>query len=159
MKKANLIIPLGISLLFLLFLKPKGQWTIPLSGKEFESTFIYTENKYNFPRNLLARLAFQESRFRPDIISGEIKSSVGAIGIMQIRPEYHPDINPYDPIASIQYAGKYLNDLFHRFGTIQEALIAYNWGPTNVANLGAENAPLSTLQYTQNILTDIGVIS
>ncbi len=49
---------------------------------------------YNLPKNLLARVAYQESHFRPSIINGTQKSSKGAVGIMQIIPKWHPNVDP-----------------------------------------------------------------
>ena len=49
-------------------------------------------------------------------------------------PEYHPGVNTDDPIASINYAAKYLSGLQRQFGgDMRLALIAYNAGPGNVA--------------------------
>jgi len=43
------------------------------------------EAKTGIPVNMLVRLAWQESRFREDIITGRTKSSAGAAGMMR-RP-------------------------------------------------------------------------
>jgi hypothetical protein len=37
----------------------------------------------------------------------ELRSEVGARGIAQIMPEYHPGVNYDDPVASINYAAKH----------------------------------------------------
>lgn len=61
-------------------------------------------------------------------------SKSGAVGIAQIMPEYHPGVDPTDPIASIKYAAKYLSQLQRQFGgDMRLAVIAYNAGPGNVA--------------------------
>ncbi len=111
---------------------------------------------YNLPLNLLARVAYQESHFRPDIINGETKSEKGAVGIMQIMPRWHPNVDPSDPHDSIQYAGKYLRQLYNKLGTWDLALAAYNWGIGNLQNKGFDNAPLETRNYVSDILSDIG---
>lgn len=149
---------LGIGLFVGLSLLSRNSWSIPESGLKYGQVFQDTENEYRLPNGLLSRTAYQESHFRTDIITGETKGSSGEIGIMQIRPEFHPNVNPYDPFDSIRYAGKYLDSLFDRFGNWSSALIAYNWGPTNVDNYGAENAPTSSLNYARGILSDIGVL-
>ena len=57
-----------------------------------------------------------------------------ARGIAQIVPEYHPGVNTRDPIASIDYAAKYLSQLQRQFGgDMRLALLAYNGGPNAIA--------------------------
>lgn len=115
------------------------------------------ESRNGIPRDLLVRLAYQESRFRPDIISGATVSSANAQGIMQIVPRWHPDVNPLDPIASINYAGKFLAGLYRTFGRWELALKAYNWGAGNVRKWLAGNAvePSETQRYSAEILADL----
>lgn len=132
-------------------------WKIPQSGIKYTDYFNDAEKQYNLPEGLLSRVAYQESHFRDDIITGKTVSSAGAIGLMQIIPKWHPDVNPYDPIASIYYAAKYLKQLYNRFNSWSYALAAYNWGPTNLANKGIENAPLETQKYYSTITKDIGI--
>lgn len=82
---------------------------------------------------ILAGLLEVESRWRDDVIYGKTRSKRGARGIAQIMPEYHPGVNYDDPIASINYAAKYLSSLQRQFGgDMRLALIAYNAGPGNV---------------------------
>ncbi len=117
------------------------------------------ESANSIPRGMLVRLAYQESRFRPDIISGATISSAGAIGIMQIVPRWHPDVDPYDPFASIAYAGRYLARLYRKFGNWEHALQAYNWGEGNLAKYLAgtiTSLPLETRNYSSQILADLG---
>jgi hypothetical protein len=81
------------------------------------------------PPEILAGLLETENGWRAQGVS---KS--GARGIAQIMPEYHPGVNTDDPIASINYAAKYLSGLQRQFGgDMRLAVIAYNAGPGNVA--------------------------
>lgn len=123
---------------------------------EYVAALRAVEFKYSIPRDLLVRLAYQESRFRADIISGQTVSSAGAVGLMQIVPKWHPDVNPLDWRASADYAGKYLAQLFRQFGTWKEALAAYNWGPGNLSKYGLAAAPTETRNYYTQILADAG---
>lgn len=84
-----------------------------------------TEVKYGIPTDLLARLAYEESRFRADIISGAVKSFAGAVGIIQLLPEYFYGAG-IDPARDIDIAGKYLSKLDSQFHDWQVALAAYN---------------------------------
>lgn len=118
------------------------------------------EVRYGTPVNMLVRLAYQESRFRQDIISGATVSSAGAVGIMQIVPRWHPDVNPLDPAAAIDYAGRYLASLYRQFGTWELALQAYNWGPGNLKKYltAGGSLPVETSRYSSQILADLGAM-
>lgn len=114
------------------------------------------EDKYGIPRDLLARQAYQESHFRPDIIDGTTSSPAGAQGIMQIVPKYHPGVDPLDPAAAIDYAGQFMAQLYNEFGTWPLALAAYNAGPGNVQKYGDTIPPFSETQtYVADITADV----
>ena len=140
-----------------LLLRSRPVWSIPIEGARFSEYFADAENKYNIPKNLLARVAYQESRFRDDIITGEVVSSAGAQGIMQIVPKWHPDVNPYNIPEAIDYAGKYLSNLYKSFGSWQLALAAYNFGQGNVRKwlAGEKSLPTETRNYVNEIGGDI----
>ena len=145
-----------------LFFFRRDSWKIPPAGEPYAALFKQTERQYRLPPKLLARVAYQESRFRPDIITGKTISPAGAVGMMQIIPRWHPDAYPLDVPAAIDYAGSYLRKLYKQFGSWREALAAYNWGPGNLRRAidahGAAwsaYAPAETQSYIANILTDI----
>ena len=121
------------------------------------------ENKWGIPQDLLARLLYQESRYRADVIDGEKRSPVGAIGIAQFMPATAADYgltDRTDPYASIDAAGHYLHDLYRMFNDWKSALMAYNWGPGNVLkyNRGeAVTVPIETSQYVAQITADVPV--
>lgn len=137
---------------------PIGDWMPPVEADPYLSTINQTSRDYDLPQKLLARVLYQESRFRQDIINGTVQSSAGAQGIAQIVPKWHPDVNPLDPIASIKYAGKYLKQLYGMFGNWEDALAAYNWGMGNVRSFKSgliASMPTETRNYITDILTDI----
>ena len=74
-----LLLLLGIGLLAM----SRNKWDIPKRGEKYRNIIERTEQEYNLPDKLLARVAYQESRFRDDIIKGDVVSSAGAKGIMQ----------------------------------------------------------------------------
>lgn len=108
------------------------KWEIPKSADPYLPAIFDAEQANGLPQGLLARLLYQESRYRPDIISGEKKSAAGAIGIAQIVPKWHPTVNPYDAFASIAYAGRFLAQLKRQLGTWDKAVAGYNTGAGNV---------------------------
>lgn len=105
-----------------------------------------SEVKHGLPKNLLSNIIHTESRFKSDA-----KSKVGAVGIAQIMPKYHPDVDPTDPAASIDYAGNYLKNLYNQFGSWDKAIAAYNTGPGNLKKLGMGNLPKETKDYLERV--------
>ena len=150
----NTLILFGIIGISMMLFVP---YSLPAKGQKYAALFSEAERLYGLPKNLLARVAYQESHFRSDIISGALKSKSGAVGIMQIIPRWHPGVNPLDPIEAIPYAAKYLKELYNRFGSWNEALAAYNWGPGNLSRFlaGEKRMPLETKNYVNQIMTDI----
>lgn len=131
-------------------------WQPPASAAPYLDQIHQVENENGIPRDLLTRLLYQESRFRPDIISGEVVSSAGALGIAQIVPRWHPGVDPLNPSEAIPYAGNYLAELHDQFDTWPMALAAYNWGPGNLRRQGFQHAPLETKNYVAQIMGDLG---
>jgi soluble lytic murein transglycosylase-like protein len=88
------------------------------------------------PRDLLTRLLYTESGFRPEVIDGRVKSRTGAVGIAQILPStarapgygVPPITDPTDPQAAIPWAAHYLRAMYDRTGSWAQALGAYNQG-------------------------------
>jgi soluble lytic murein transglycosylase-like protein len=114
------------------------------------------ETKYGIPSGLLVRLAYQESRFRLDVISGATVSSSGAQGIMQLMPQYYPGVDPLDPAQAIDAAAASLANYYSEFGTWTLALAAYNAGPGNVKKYGDTVPPFQETQdYVSQILGDV----
>jgi soluble lytic murein transglycosylase-like protein len=134
-------------------------WSPPAAATPYLGAIAEAEARYGLPENLLARQLYQESRYRAEIISGDLRSSAGAIGIAQFLPSTAADfgIDPTDPFASIDAAARYDRQLFDQFGSWDAALAAYNWGQGNVANKGLGAAPRETVAYFSGILGDLGL--
>lgn len=137
------------------WLDAAGPWLVTLNS---------TEDRYAIPQNLLARIAYQESHFRPDIISGAVVSPAGAVGIMQLLPQYFPGAGQ-SPQADIDTAGKFLSELDDRFHDWTVAVAAYNWGGGNVHHEYAMDAnkyvladmPTETQNYVRDVFADVPV--
>lgn len=131
----------------------RSRWEPPAAATHYLPAIRTAEAVNGLPRNMLAGLLYQESRYREDIISGEVVSSAGAVGIAQIVPRWHPDVDPLDPVAAIAYAGRYLRGLYEQFEfSWPHALAAYNWGPGNLSRQGIGNAPAETREYIDDIM-------
>jgi len=137
----------------------KKIFTPPASAAPYADAIRAAESKYQLPDSLLARVLYQESRFRPEIINGTKTSSVGAQGIAQFMPATAADlgIDPLDPFQAIPAAGKYLRRLYDSLGSWDRALAAYNWGIGNVQRKGMAAAPLETRNYVAQITADVPV--
>lgn len=134
-------------------------WSADKVPSAYRAAISAAETRNGIPQDMLARLLYQESRFRPDIISGRTRSRAGAIGIAQFMPATAAEwgVDPFDPFSSIDGAGRYLAWLYRRVGTWAGALAAYNWGIGNVLRKGLSAAPVETQSYFGQILADLGI--
>lgn len=124
--------------------KTPDQW----QKRNLLQTIAATETQLGIPAGLLARVAEQESHFRPDIISGKTKSSRGAVGLMQLMPQYFPGAGQ-SPERDIATAGKELIRLHQVFGDWTKAVAAYNDGEGNIKRVlaGKKQLPEETRKY------------
>jgi soluble lytic murein transglycosylase-like protein len=115
------------------------------------------EDRHGIPRDILARLLYQECRWREDIITGRLASPAGALGIAQFMPATAAElgVDPLNPAQAIDGAGRYLAMLYRQTGTWALALAAYNWGIGNVKRRGLAAAPRETRDYYSQILSDV----
>ena len=100
---------------------------------------------YHLDPALVAAVIYQESKFRADA-----KSSSGAIGLMQLRPQTAEGIairtggthfqvsDLYNPEINVRYGSWYLRHLLDKYGDEKDALAAYNAGQRNVDEWRAE---------------------
>ena len=105
--------------------------------------------KYGVDPNLIAAMAFRESRFDANAVS-----SRGAQGIMQLMPRTARALGVQDSFDARQnvFAGtKYIASLLARFhGDVDRSLAAYNAGPELVAKVGP-NATTEAVAYVAAI--------
>lgn len=135
----------------------QGTWIDLLNsrGEPYKQAFADAEKINNIPTGMLARLGYQESRYKADAYNKSSK----ATGIMQIVPRWHPNVDATDPFASIAYSGKFLRQLYNQTGSWELALKSYNWGLGNVKKWlkGQLNEPLETKLYSAQILADLNI--
>lgn len=138
-------------------------WKSAGAGPEWVPVLNAVEQQDGIPPDLLARVAYQESRFREDIIRGTTASGAGALGIMQLMPAYFPAVNAPIPFSDaavtnqITAAGAYLAQLYQQFGSWTLALAAYNAGPGNVQKYGGIPPFPETQNYVAQITADVPV--
>lgn len=131
-----------------------GLWRPP---QKYAAMIAQAEAANGLPVDMLARLLWQECRYREDIITGKVRSPAGALGIAQFMPATAREmgIDPLNPAQAISGAARYLARLFNSLGTWREALAAYNWGIGNVQRKGLDAAPAETRRYYAEILADV----
>lgn len=99
------------------------------------------------PHDLLTRLIWRESSFRPHVVS-----PAGAQGIAQFMPgtaEERGLSDPFDPEQAIPQAAGFISELTKRFGNLGLAAAAYNGGPARVSAwlAGRGELPTETRRY------------
>jgi len=97
---------------------------------------------------LVAAIIHVESRAKPEAVSQE-----GAIGLMQLMPKtawIYLRVNPWNPYQNIKGGTEYLASLIKMYhGDVRMALMAYNQGPTSLA----QNGPVpAAVKYADKVL-------
>jgi len=94
------------------------------------------------------RLVRIESQYNP-----LARSRRGAIGLTQLMPITIKEmgvVDPTDPVQNLRGGFGYLKKLIDRYdGDVEKALMAYNWGPRNIAN--AITPPPAVRAYARSI--------
>jgi soluble lytic murein transglycosylase-like protein len=141
-------------------------WEQVLEVAKWMPVIRQVEVTLGIPKDLLCRMAFQESSFRPEVIDGTEASPPGALGILQLMPQYFEEVRVAKPFTDedtknqILRAGGYLVHLHAQFKDWAEALAAYNYGPGNEeAYLEHRliDLPKETRNYINAILGDVHV--
>jgi soluble lytic murein transglycosylase len=137
---------------------------LPIRQRRRVAASIVREARLNDldPRLVLAVIAV-ESRFDPYAISG-----VGARGLMQVMPatgawllEAKGERLPrpsqlFDAELNVELGTAYLSALVARFGRLEEALVAYNSGPTTARQLLSQPSSRKKLLdgYPRKVLSE-----
>ena len=105
----------------------------------------------HLPAGFLTQLIWQESSFRPHVVS-----PAGAQGIAQFMPGTARErglADPFDPEQAVPASAALLGDLRDRFGNLGLAAAAYNGGPARVAAWleGTGSLPFETQNYVLSI--------
>ena len=130
---------------------PMKDRVVVRSHHEICSSVTESAHSHNLPLPFFIRLLFQESGFKPDVVS-----RAGAQGIAQFMPETAATVglnNPFDPIQAIAASARLLGDLVRRFGNLGLAAAAYNAGPRRIQDWLAKKGklPEETQHYVKTI--------
>lgn len=141
-----------------------NNWREVLDGPKWIPVINQAEIVYGIPKDLLCRMAYQESSFKPAVIAGIEKSPVGALGILQLMPRFWSTVRVPIPFsddaihAQIVQAAGFVSTLHAKYGDWAEALAAYNFGPGNedeYLHHKIAGLPAQTTNYVTQILTDV----
>jgi hypothetical protein len=134
-------------------LPPVAKPIVNRSRQEVCDTLAQAAQNNNLPVPFFIRLLFQESGFKPGVVS-----SAGAEGIAQFMPETSASEglhNPFDPLQAIPASARFLRKLFVQFGNLGLAAAAYNAGPKRVqdwlASKGKGRLPEETQGYVKTV--------
>jgi len=136
-------------------------WKSAGEGPTWLPVLNQAEEVYSLPHDLLARQAYQESSFIENVIRGIKKSSAGALGIMQLMPQYYEEVQIATPFsdsdvsAQISRAAQVMQTNYNQLGDWGLALAAYNAGLGNVQKYGGIPPFPETQTYVANILSDV----
>lgn len=127
--------------------------TNPGSAK-YTNAINTAASQHGVPASLITAVMDTESSYDPNA-----KSPKGASGLMQLMPDTARSLgvqNINDPDENINAGAKYLSDMYKQFGSVETALIAYNYGPGNTQKWLDKGGKTSDLpKETQNYLTKI----
>ena len=106
---------------------------------DLAETVVATADRYQFDHALVLAVIYVESRFDAFAVSPK-----QALGLMQILPStgewmasklgisWEGPQTLFDPSTNVKIGVAYLRELTDRYGRLETALAAYNWGPTAI---------------------------
>jgi hypothetical protein len=132
-------------------LPPVPKPVVDRSRAEICDTLTQAARSNDVPVPFFIRLLFQESGFKPDVVS-----PAGAQGIAQFMPQTASDMgldNPFDPLPAIRASARLLGGLVQQFGNLGLAAAAYNAGPKRIQDWLAKKGklPQETQGYVRSI--------
>lgn len=116
---------------------------------DLAESVVETADRYAFDPALVLAVMHVESRFDAFAVSPK-----HALGLMQILPStgkwmagklgipWEGPQTLFDPATNVTIGVAYLRELWDRYGQLETALAAYNWGPTAIDRRLARGASL-----------------
>ena len=120
--------------------------------EDIEAYVSSAAEKYNLAPAIIKGVIRAESGFRPNAVS-----RAGARGLMQLMPGTARalGVDPSDPQQNVEGGAKYLKQQIDRFGSIENALAAYNAGPGAVKRYGGVPPYAETQRYVREVMRNI----
>jgi len=124
----------------------------PEELSQLAEAVVETADLYAFDCELVLAVMHVESRFDAFAVSPK-----HALGLMQILPStgewmagklgirWEGPQTLFDPVTNLTIGVAYLRELWDRYGHLETALAAYNWGPTAIDRRLARGASLPSI--------------
>lgn len=140
-----------------------SSWMTSYNAQKWATALSSAESRHAIPAGLLSRIAYQESHFIQSIIDGTEPSPAGALGMMQLMPQFFATVQrpvPFadqDTLDQIEEAATLLSGLYAHFGDWTAATAAYNAGEGTINRVlaGTLTLPTETANYIAKIGADL----
>lgn len=116
----------------------------------FVPDLMRASKQFELDPRLIESMMSTESSFNPMARSG-----ANARGLMQLMPataKMYGVTDPHDPQQNIMAGSAYLRSLLNRFQNLEQALAAYNAGPTAVRRAKGVPAIPETQNYVKKVM-------
>jgi soluble lytic murein transglycosylase-like protein len=147
-------------------------WQQSENAKKWAPVIAAAEQANGLPTDLLARQAYAESAYAQDVIDGTRPSPAGALGILQLEPQYFDTVQrpiPFsdqDTVDQINQAAGQMASLYQQLSPLAAstganpwalALAGYDAGAGAVKRYGGIPPFSETQKYVASILADVPV--
>ena len=135
--------------------------SLPAAAQPYFAAYMAAEHATGIPWQVLVAQDMGESQFTPDVISGKVISSAGAIGIGQVTPGAAKQVNMAgadltNPATNIMVQAQYDKYLLGKVGGDYGAMFAaYNEGLGNYQNKGVGGADQTYLDVIGKALQEL----
>ncbi|NQZ99937.1 MAG: lytic transglycosylase domain-containing protein [Myxococcales bacterium] len=131
------------------FLSEQPTGLTPVEIGELAEVIVVESDRHDLDLRLVLALMYVESRYQTFAVS-----PVGAMGLMQVLPSTGKEIADrlgiawygpetlFDPAVNVRIGISYMKRLARRYGAMDTALAAYNWGPGNIDKFLRRGSPL-----------------
>ncbi len=120
----------------------------------YDSLIEKISQKYKIDPDLIKSVVMTESGGDPKAVS-----HAGAKGLMQLTDTTAAEMgveDVFDPEQNIEGGTKYIRQMIDRFGNIEDALAAYNAGPSRVEKYGGIPPFPETQNYVRMVIDTVG---
>ncbi len=134
---------------------PQRSWAYLMYPRPFSREMAAVIRAELLEPEVFYALVREESYF-----SADISSRVGAVGLAQLMPATAAEVaramrienpNLTDPATNLTIGARYLRGLIDRFGSVQNALLGYNAGPSRVRRWQVQNGVLAPILYQEAV--------
>ena len=134
--------------------QPSKRGARKINQTGYDSMIERISQKYKVDLDLIKSVVMAESGGNPKAVS-----TAGAKGLMQLTDTTAAEMgveDVFDPRQNIEGGTKYMRQMIDRFGNIEDALAAYNAGPSRVEKYGGIPPFPETQKYVRTVIDTVG---